>query len=91
MPKNARSHKQLALRIGACILSLSASAQGAEDSENSQPSALPNLELLEFLGQFETDQGEWIAPNEFLIEEFETLLDAAVSEDSEPSPDADNN
>jgi hypothetical protein len=37
---------------------------------------LPDLELLQFLGEFETDEGEWIEPELLLESEFSQLLDA---------------
>lgn len=39
--------------------------------------AQPDLEFLEFLGQFETDDGQWIDPGSLLAEEFEDLLNVA--------------
>lgn len=38
--------------------------------------SLPDLEFLEFLGQFETDSGQWIDPGSLMAEEFEGLLNA---------------
>lgn len=38
----------------------------------------PSLELLEFLGQWETDDGEWIAPQDLADAEFGLLLDASL-------------
>ena len=32
------------------------------DAENPQELEAPDLEFLEFLGQFETEAGEWIGP-----------------------------
>jgi hypothetical protein len=39
----------------------------------------PDLEFLEFLGQFETDDGEWIGPTILQAEEFDELLTVAES------------
>ena len=39
---------------------------------------LPDLEFLEFLGQFESDEGEWIDPGSLLADEFSDLLNAAM-------------
>lgn len=41
----------------------------------------PDLELLEFLGSFETDEGEWIPPENFLTEDFQELLNLAARMD----------
>ena len=38
----------------------------------------PSLELLEFLGQWETDDGEWIAPEDLADAQFGLLLDASL-------------
>ncbi len=38
----------------------------------------PPLELLEFLGQWETDDGEWIAPQDLEDPELVNLLDAVM-------------
>jgi len=49
------------------------------------------MELLEFLGQFETDAGEWIDPDSLLAEEFTDLLDATTEADAaSDSSDNDN-
>lgn len=61
-----------------CLGGLMPAVYGAEnavilDTENAQP----DLEFLEFLGQFETDDGQWIDPGSLLADEFEDLLDAA--------------
>jgi hypothetical protein len=41
---------------------------------------LPSIELLEFLGAFETPEGEWLDPM-MLAEERETRPDEVVQED----------
>lgn len=62
-----------------CLLGLISTVQGAdnETSTSTEPN-LPDLEFLEFLGQFETDNGEWVAPGILMAEEFELLLEAAI-------------
>lgn len=58
------------------IATLNRPAYAAED--NVAPDAMrPDLELLEFLGSFATDEGEWIAPDSLLDNEFPAFLDAA--------------
>jgi len=49
---------------------------------------IPDLELIEFLGQFETDSGEWIEPDSLLTENFEDLL--RVAEDINPTTGTNN-
>ena len=46
----------------------------AEGQQEPAAGALPSLELLEFLGGFETDSGEWVNPGELMTPEFEQLL-----------------
>ena len=58
---------------------LFSSAYAAEDEPGE---VTPDLEFLEFLGQFETDSGEWMDPNSLLTEEFTELLDASAATDS---------
>jgi len=59
-------------------------AQGAEEEPDSaqaqthsslEQGAAPSIEFLEFLGQWETDDGEWMAPEELANEEFALLLE----------------
>ena len=62
MPGNARWWSTLLL-LG--LLSTPALAQQPEQArEGSEESDIPSLELLEFLGDWETDDGEWIDPEE---------------------------
>jgi hypothetical protein len=62
-----------------CLLGLISTAQAAENENKTETeSSLPDLEFLEFLGQFETDNGEWINPASLMTEEFELLLEAAI-------------
>ncbi len=68
-----------------CLLGLISIAHGAENEHGAKDSPeLPDLEFLEFLGQFETDEGEWIAPISLMAEEFTDLLNAAVN----PNPNS---
>ena len=48
--------------------------QAADAREEPESGALPTLELLEFLGEFETDSGDWVSPGELMTPEFEQLL-----------------
>ncbi len=74
--------------LGLYLLTWSSIANAAENESQAALDDQPNLEILEFLGQFETDQGSWIAPGELMLEEFEILLRAASNEESEPTTDA---
>ncbi len=51
--------------------------------EGKQEVSDPSIELLEFLGQWVTDEGQWIDPNDLAVEEFALLLDAAITEEKQ--------
>lgn len=76
-----------------CLLGLISTAQAVENETNTETeSSLPDLEFLEFLGQFETDNGEWINPASLMTEDFEILLEAAIrAGQNENSNDSANN
>ncbi|MFT4862469.1 MAG: hypothetical protein ACI95C_001690 [Pseudohongiellaceae bacterium] len=74
--------------LGVYLLTWSLIASAAENEAQTALDGQPNLEILEFLGQFETDQGNWIAPGELMQEEFKTLLSAAINAESEPATNA---
>jgi hypothetical protein len=59
-------------------------------AENDENEAAPDLEFLEFLGQFETESGEWIDPESLLAEEFTELLEATSDNNSRNTDDASN-
>jgi len=44
----------------------------------------PALELLEFLGEWETDEGEWIDPAELEDDDFASLLNITHDEANSP-------
>jgi len=46
---------------------------------------VPSIEFLEFLGQWETEEGEWIAPEDLADEEFAQLLDTEFESEIEDS------
>ena len=72
----------------ACMTGALSSAVAAQNEQNE---ATPDLEFLEFLGQFETDAGEWIDPDSLLTEEFTELLEASTEADSDDnSPNTDD-
>ena len=82
-----QSYSGLALFL-TCISGLFSNAYAAEDEPGE---VTPDLEFLEFLGQFETDAGEWVDPNSLLTEEFTELLDAsAATESANDSADTNN-
>jgi len=73
------------------LLGFQAEVSGADGE--AQQSILPDLEFLEFLGQFETDSGEWMSPADLVQPDFDQLLqaiDATDEHDSTEGEDADN-
>lgn len=52
------------------------------DASQTGDNAIPDLEFLEFLGQFETDEGQWISPGNLMSEEFANLLEVAENIDA---------
>jgi hypothetical protein len=66
---------------------VSTSYGGQEEQNTTGNPDMPDLEFLEFLGQFETDEGEWIDPGSLMAEEFSDLLNAAVVIESNSSND----
>lgn len=70
-------------------------AQSATDSPPASPGAdlapdsgtegTPSIEFLEFLGQWETDEGEWIAPQDLADDEFAQLINTALDTEPEKS------
>ena len=44
----------------------------------------PSLEFLEFLGQWETNEGEWISPEDLANKDFVELIDSAMETGVEP-------
>ena len=58
------------LMLVICMISTWAYAKEAdEDTE------LPSLEMLEFLGEWETSEGEWVDPGEFEDDSFDQLIE----------------
>lgn len=83
----------LALSLGFCHAS-ALFAQSTTDLQQAPPSAdisefggeaAPSIEFLDFLGQWEADDGEWIAPEDLADEEFARLIDTALDTGLEES------
>ena len=94
---NPRSKLLASLRRSLTFLFLAtqlSNAKAAEEETNDQTGSLsPDIELLEFLGSFETDNGEWVEPGSLLTEEFVDLLNLAARMDaiSSGSNNSENN
>ncbi len=74
--------------LGLFLIAICSGSQAAENEENSQ--SLPDLEFLEFLGQFETDDGDWIEPSSLMANELDTLLEMATQISDPQSTDAES-
>ncbi|MDO9319915.1 MAG: hypothetical protein Q7V56_17205 [Gammaproteobacteria bacterium] len=66
------------------LLMASSAWGGDQDGSDEQTEAPPPLELLEFLGQWETDDGEWIDPQELEDPALVNLLEAALAPETAP-------
>ena len=64
------------LLTSACLMATLPGALGAAANNARFQSQLPDLELLEFLGSFATDEGDWIDPESLLDNNIAELLDA---------------
>jgi hypothetical protein len=64
------------IMAGGCLPPLEAAEV---DASQTGDNAMPDLEFLEFLGQFETDEGQWISPGNLMSEEIDDLLEVAES------------
>ena len=60
--------------ITTVLLAFPLAVSAAENRGTVIADGFPSLELLEFLGSFETDSGEWVNPGELLQPDFEQLL-----------------
>ena len=56
----------------------STAVQAADNADIGQNEDVPSLEFLEFLGQWETDAGEWLGPEQFVDGDFVQLLEVAL-------------
>ena len=73
------------------LMGISIPCQGAENSPDSEQVLLvPDLELLEFLGSFQTEDGEYIDPSLMLDDEFQNLLDLAARMDNAMENETEN-
>lgn len=61
--------------LAAFALAMLPGALGAAENNPRFQPQLPDLELLEFLGTFATDEGEWIDPDSLLDNNIGGLLD----------------
>ena len=66
-------------RVSVCFLLLcSVSSLYAEEFANDEQQIIPDMDFLEFLGEWETEQGEWIDPETLDDNEIEKLLELNI-------------
>lgn len=72
--------KKMACRVSVCLVLLSSiSCIYAEELMNNETeSTMPSMDFLEFLGEWETEQGEWIDPEILEDNEIEKLIEEAA-------------
>lgn len=63
------------------LLLLSISPLFAEEQTSTE--SMPSIDFLEFLGEWETEQGEWIDPIEIDDEDFDQLLETTLESKSD--------
>lgn len=75
--------KMMFYRASTClwILICSTSSSFAEEQNNSDSS--PTMEFLEFLGEWETDEGDWIDPEDLGNDDIGKLIEVIIETDNE--------
>ena len=81
-----RSKLQIYSERSLLFFCISGALSNTVAAENEQKEDAPDLEFLEFLGQFETDAGEWIDPDSLLTEAFTELLKISIKASSDNKP-----
>ena len=71
--------KKMDCRVSLCVVLLcSISSSLAEEITNDEQQTAPSIDFLEFLGEWETEQGEWIDPETLKDKELTNLIDTTV-------------
>ncbi len=76
--------KKMACRVSVCVLLLfSISSLYAEELTNDeQQAAIPSMDFLEFLGEWETEQGEWLDLEILEDNEIEKILETNIDNEN---------
>ena len=75
--------QRITINLFLLLLTYSVTTQAADNvDENNSTSELPDLTLLEFIGRWETDEGEWINPVDFIDGDFAQLIESATTDES---------
>lgn len=73
------AHSVMKIWLACALITAAATVDAAEvDGNGDDEPGLPNIELLEFLGAFSTEEGEWIDPQSLLEEDIQMLIDMAA-------------
>lgn len=74
--------KKMSYRASVSLIFIlySMSSLFAEEQKNNE--AMPSIEFLEFLGEWETEDGEWIDPIELENEEFGKLIETTTENEN---------
>lgn len=70
-------------RVNAFFMFLLCSMSLLFAEEQTSTETMPSMEFLEFLGEWETEDGEWIDPVELESDEFGTLIKSVIETDNE--------
>ncbi len=75
--------KKMRYRASVCFMLMFCSLTPLFAEEQSAEEDIPTMEFLEFLGEWETEEGEWIDPIVLENEEFGKLIETAIESDNE--------
>ena len=78
-----KHRRRTATALTALLLTTAATAQPAPDADEEAPDAPPSLELLEFLADWESADGQWVDPRHLGLEAPEDDDLAPPTEDDE--------
>jgi len=70
-------------RASACFMFALCSMSSLFAGEHMADESKPSMEFLEFLGEWETEEGEWIDPVELENEEFGKLIETVNEPENE--------
>ncbi len=74
--------KKMVCRLSACFLLFICSMASIFAEEQMNSEEMPSIAFLEFLGEWETDDGEWIDPVELENEEIGQLIETTTSSEA---------
>jgi hypothetical protein len=75
--------KKMVCRVNACILFFLCSITSLFAEEQMDSETTPSIAFLEFLGEWETEQGEWIDPLDLEDEELGKLIETTIEVNNE--------